>query len=734
MLSKVILIGVMWAATVFGSACSATLEYIVTYEKGAPVLHVDAVATSLSGTSIDLIFRTEAAYVSEHVSNLESSVGRPVSRGEGRWLVRGVGKTLSYSYDIDRFVRWRPNVPWGTSDDIAVYFDDECGILMAPYFFIYPDGQEFSSIRVRFVVPEDWVVLVPYSDKGDHYEVQQVTTDLLQDFICRQNIYMGPMEFYSETSVDGCKIQFGKLVGDDFDSELTSRDDVDAYVEATAKSVVTLAEVFGANPYDKFVMYTNFKKLMDGTWLQGKGTRYLGNGYQYWPEHRWDELIGHLRAAWIHRWCAPLLAENTIAKGIFEDYYGHLLAWELFGDPSYPAKMYHYYLMYEWMCAHHDREPDSYTTREDEYDVYFRWEFIGLLLDQEIQKRSNGIYSLADAFCWLYARYANSGYTVTSFDLEQAIGSATGVWLTDVFSTYVYGDAQLPVYEYLADYKPYFEEYAPTFEKTRRRSDFLGHTIPFFVEIVLAASLSKHLPWGIGGEGLASGFAEYVLDRYEIDDLTEANVTEALTAITGENCSDFFTHWASSYGHLSIEDLRAWLRDYRELRAPGANRTIASAAFGSEELAIICDGLVGEDWAGVEPCCRDRIGDTLQPGADIQSVYVWADSEFLYARIDVADGAPAPERVMYSIYIQLPEWTTTSYALQNTSVGPALFVPNEGLRPVPMGIASVFEVAVPLEWIGDPQVVRLRAETRPMGGRWEDRYDDTGWWTISLRQ
>lgn len=580
------------------SVVAASLEYTVSVARNTPTVHVSVVARGLVGSPIELVFRSEASYVSQHVSNLTASRGIPILQDEGRWRVEASSQTLNYEYDIDKVIRWRPNVPWGTSNDIAVYFDNECGILMAPYFFIYPDRQEFTSIRVQVIVPDDWVVVLPYADRGDYYEVQQVTTSLLQDFICRSAIYMGPMEFYSEVTIDGCTIRFGKLERDDFTYDVVSQADADAYVEATAKGIAVFEDLFGTNPYSAFALVTNFKRFVGGEWLQYPGGRYSGNGYQYWPEHRWDELVGHLRAAWIHRWYAPLLSENTIAKGIFENYYGHILAWELYADPAYLGKLYHYYLMYEWMYKHHARTPDSYTAHEDEYETYIRWEFVGLLLDEEIREQTGGDHRLADAFQWLYQRYANTGHIVTPSDLEQAIGSATGVWLDDIFSTYVYNDEQLPVYKYLSDYRTNFEAYSPTFEESRLRNDFLGHTIPFFIEIVLAASLAEHLAWGIGGEGWAAVFAEYMLDHYDIDVLSEDNVTEALSLLTGEDCSDFFTHWGETYGRLTVNEVVAWLHDYAEGKASAVQESWL-LGFSRGRNAFDVDGQV-DDWSDVE--------------------------------------------------------------------------------------------------------------------------------------
>ena len=576
---------------------AASLEYSVTIKPGKPTAHIVATVQRARGTSIKLVLKNEASYVEKYILNIKSKNKVLRRIGEGKWSARATNGALTYEYDIANIVPWHPNVPWGTSNDIAVYINSQCALIMAPYFFVYPDHQEFTSIRLRFHVPAEWKIVTPYITEGDFYVVQQVSSSLLYDFINRQQIYMGQMQFYAEKNVDGCIVKFGKLFADD-EQEILTQNDVNKYVDATARTLQSLTALFGSNPYTVFAMYTNFRHGSGNRQFTYQGTRYLGNGYQYWPEHRWDELVGHAMLAWVGGGeGTPLRAKLPIVKGIFEDYYGHTMAWQLFGDRSYLAKIYHYFLMYEWMYDHHSRGANSYTTHGDEYDWYFRWEFIGLLLDRQIQNRSKGAHNLADAINWLYRKYANSGHVVTPFDLEQAIGLATGVWLNDIFTKYVYKDMRLPVDEYLAKYKSAFQDYIDIFQQAFYRDDYCGHIVPFFIDIVLAASCSKHLPWGIGGERHAPEFAKYVLEHYQLDQLTNKDVTDALSKLTGEDCSDFFTHWEDSYGRLTLESIVGWLKDYKN--GSVEQSSIKGASARSEEAKPIGEVTAGViSWSG----------------------------------------------------------------------------------------------------------------------------------------
>jgi len=562
MVLRVVVWGLLYLTAVGAAAAGASLTYVVTVVPGAQTVHVAATIEGSRSNFATLALRSEATYVESYITNMHCGSTSATDTGQGRWSVSGTTSPLAYEYDIARIVPWDPNVPWGTDSDIGVYVDGQCALFMAPYLFVYPDRLDLSSIRVKFVVPQNWSIVTPYSFDGEFHVAQKVTKSLLDDFLGRQQIYMGPMRFYAERNAGTCVVKFGQLLGDDNTWDIGSQADVDAFADATAAAVLALSGMFGAVPYDTFAMYTNFRR---GNWAF-QGTRYFGNGYQYWPKGRWDELVGHAAYAWASDWYAPLLVEYTLAKGVIESYYGQLLAWELFQDPTYCAKMYRNFLMYEWMYNHHARPSTSYTGERDEYDAYFRWEFIALLLDQQIRASSGNGKTLEDAMRWLYAKYVNSGHRVSASDLQQAIRSSTGVDLSGAFSKYVSGQAKLPVYEYLADYRQYLAPYVRVFERTKYHNYPCGHVVPLFVDMVLSAALGEHLAWALGGEAHAIDFAERILTEYKLNALTESDVTRTLSAMTKHDCSDFFTYWEGSYGRLTLAEVTAWLKDYVYIR------------------------------------------------------------------------------------------------------------------------------------------------------------------------
>lgn len=550
------------------------LNYTVTIQKGQPYAHIRLEISGITSSSLTLRFKEEAWYAENYVHNLSaSSGGSPLTitdQGQGIWKVDSIGSSLTLEYDIDKVIPFGYYTP--NQNEISVYLSDEGGVIMAPYFFIYPDVADANSIQIKFEVPADWMVVTPYLPEGDHFEVQRITRSLLVDFINRQQIYMGKMKFYAELEIDNCTVKLGVLEADkshDTMETYRTQADVENALSVIVKCLENLVDLFGENPYRVFTMYTRFSPSSGGPRFPDE--RYMGNGYAYWCEHRWDELLGHMIYAFVANagipgcGCAPLLAEEEIMKGIGEMYYGPKLAWGLFNDSVYLGKSYYWYLIYE-------RFSQSDKIGWWEFPVYLKGPFVGLMLDNEIQEATGGAKSLNDVMKYLYSTYKNTGHIVDYHDLQVATKTVTGEDFPELFSRYIYGNEKIP-YKYIQNYKSYFLDYPDRFVEAYRFAEvpLYGYTIPLFINIELIVHREEHVPMGafIFASNNVKNFADYMLSHYTIDNLTERDVEEALGALTGADCSGFFTRWEESYGRLSLEELKDWLRDYSKGQGGG---------------------------------------------------------------------------------------------------------------------------------------------------------------------
>lgn len=144
--------------------------------------------------------------------------------------------------------------------------------------------------------------------------------------------------------------------------------------------------------------------------------------------------------------------------------------------------------------------------------------------------------------------------------------------------------------------------------------------------------------------------------------------------------------------------------------------------------SIDCSARTEVEWSNTEPLVTDPRGDTQETNADIVSLQCLVDGGCLYARLTVAGSANSAQgRVRFSVYLESSEWSVgTQYGLHSDDT--SLYGPAGRIAPILVEIGESVEFAVPLQLIGYPSSVLVKAEARPTGGTWADRYDDTGDW------
>jgi len=555
--------------------CVPDLNYTVSIQNDRPTIHIQLEITNPGSTALTLRFRTEAWYAENYVHNLSAnSSGRSLNvthTGQGMWMISAVGNSTTFEYDIDKSIPMGYFTPDNTT--ISVYFNDQGGVIMPPYFFIYPDVADASAITIKFNVPAGWQIVTPYPAEGDHFGVQRITACLINDFLNRQGVEMGVMKYYAQEQVGNCTIEFGILNTDHgWDAGLFgSHADLEEALNVSAEILENLTNLFGGNPYKVFVVYTNFRPYSGGPVYPNE--KYMGNTVGYWPEHRRDELIGHMFYAFMafgQNASAPLTSLEDVAKGMGEMYYGPKIAWEMFNDPIYLGKLYYWYMVYE-------RFYQSNTTGSWEYPVYVKGPFWALMLDNETQRLTGGAKSLDDVVRYLYSNYKDTGHEIDHDDIQNAMQAVTGKNVSDLFSLYVNGNEEIP-YKYVQDLKPYFLNYPQPFAEA-----LFNMTIPLFINIEVVLHQEGHIPGNVyvhADDNLGS-FATYVFSHYAITNLTGENVEDALSAITGANCSGFFTHWQDSFGSLSLNDVKQWLQTYSQSQVGKVQLVVNQAPGGT---------------------------------------------------------------------------------------------------------------------------------------------------------
>jgi hypothetical protein len=479
------------------------------------------------------------------------------------------GGSLDIDYDVDNIVL-SPQSNNSSSvkqpHDVNVYIDNQrnCGMIYGAATFLIPcnvDGYYASQIKIKFEFPKDknWKIVCPYKEiDDDTYVVAPTSRDLIVDFASRRGIYFGKMKFFSEKKVGNCTIEFGILEADEsyyMNSLIKNQNDLDHNVELTSKAVVALTKMFGNNPYPVIPIADSI--IVHG-YRYPSGAGIVG-GNQYWPSNRYDETVGHLFYSWMREtYWTPTGSNYLICKGIGEFYYGNKIAYEVTKKRQYLGKIYANYLVYKRALG------TRYFDREEIKDAYYRGMVVGLYLDKLIQKETQGTKSLDNVMGYLYKKYKNTGHEINNKDLEAAINIVTGQDNSDVFNKYVYGDNEIPVQDYIQPYKSSFPDFIKILNSDEwPGKNYHGYTIPFFVDLEMAIRSPIHLPVGILVLNHYDDFAKYVLKNYDIDTLTKEDMVESLNKLTSvEDNSDFFEQWKDSYGELSLEEMKEWLKSY----------------------------------------------------------------------------------------------------------------------------------------------------------------------------
>ena len=86
------------------------------------------------------------------------------------------------------------------------------------------------------------------------------------------------------------------------------------------------------------------------------------------------------------------------------------------------------------------------------------------------------------------------------------------------------------------------------------------YKIPYFINIEMTLQKDQHIMAGIFAEVYAEQFANYMISNYNINSITKNDVVVSLSELTGRDCSGFFSHWEDTYGIISIEALKDWLK------------------------------------------------------------------------------------------------------------------------------------------------------------------------------
>lgn len=496
--------------------------------------------------------------------------------GMGGWTLTSGGGEVRIEYLMPAIIRFAGTVGGssGGATEVALYIGTDAALIMGPYLFMEPLLFDASTITLHFQAPPAWEIFTPYRKVGDHYEAFRVTSNLIDDFVRRQQIYLGTMRFTASEDIDGTTVALGILASDksyDVHRSLDSQGAVDAFVNASAMSYRGLTELFDANPFPVYTMYSSYATTFGGgDGYRFSGSRFFGNGQGIWTEPRYDYLAGHMLSSFVSRGDAPIRGDDQVTVAIGEMYYGKEIARRNFDPTPYEGRWLHHYYAYERMW----NEPGI----ADKTDFFAKFQpmFFALLLDHEIRKATDGQKSLDDVFAHLYHSTAAEDQ-IGLDDIVTATETVTGHDPNPAYQDYIIGRGHMPLAPLVEPFLPSKAGYPALAQEGWPWLLFEGHWEPLFALIEITIHREPHVMAGLlDTYGRLDEFAARLLVHRGSDRLLSAQEIEAaLSDVTGADATGFLDRWIGSHGALTTQGFDDWLEDYSAAKAQG-NQNVGS--------------------------------------------------------------------------------------------------------------------------------------------------------------
>lgn len=459
--------------TLAGHAAGTTkILYTLSFpEAQAHYVDVEMQLNGLTQKSLDLkmpVWAPGSYLVREFARNIEtisaSANGKSISIKKTRkniWRINTTGiSAVTVKYRVYAF-----EVSVRTS-----FIDVEHAFLSSPDIFIYPAGMLDQPSTIHIIPYKKWdkVSTSLAAVNNDAFTLTAPNYDILFD----SPVEVGNQDVFSFTT-GGVNYEVAMCGEGNYDKERLKKDMAKIIDEETA--------VFGENPNKRYIFIVH-NYLRGGGGLEHLSSTVLGaTRTAYTDEKGYQSFLSLVAHEHFHLWNVKRL--RPIALGPFdydnENYTTNL--WIAEGFTSYyqdiilrRAQLYpteNYFKLLSDNISALENQPgvNIQPVADASYDAwikayrpnenavnstisyYSKGSLIGLLLDLEIIKNSNGTKSLDDVMKYMYDQYykiKKRGYTDTEFKL--ALEKFAGKNLDDFYKNYITGLTPLDFNKYLA--------------------------------------------------------------------------------------------------------------------------------------------------------------------------------------------------------------------------------------------------------------------------------------------
>jgi predicted metalloprotease with PDZ domain len=239
------------------------------------------------------------------------------------------------------------------------------------------------------------------------------------------------------------------------------------------KIVEAQVAMMGDVPYKDYTFFIHAHARDDGGLEHSNSTSIIMERFNFRPESRYKGFLGIVSHEFFHVWNVKRIRPDAlgpfdysrenhtkllwVAEGLTE-YYANLMMRRagLFSDEEYLANLSSGIQTVQTLPGRFEMSVEEasfdawikyYRPNENsvnsQISYYDKGQLLGLLLDLEIRKLSNGAKSLDDVMRYLYAEFFKKGRNYTPADFQRAAELMAGSSLEQFFARYVRGRDEL---------------------------------------------------------------------------------------------------------------------------------------------------------------------------------------------------------------------------------------------------------------------------------------------------
>jgi len=722
------------------------LTYRVKIVPNAPG-HVEAMLEGVTDGSVTFSMAADGrgfdwmANVSEVRAAAAGGTPLPLSQDSAGWHISTQGQatlTFSYTFGVGLVDTRREAIV----DRNSLIIQDRAGYFENCAVFAFPDV-DVKRIRVVFDVPQGWTVCTSFIPEGNNsYWVEGIPdlrTDLIENYT-RMGIAKSVVcETCGDIEIMFVDYENPPSVWQQFWSPRygTTRDEeIHWQIRRTCELIQYYTALLGSWPGgSRFAMSIS-------TTGGAESGYYCDRGMQVWQRERYPDLVHHVLHAWINPWPHfPIYLDAPEMVYVIKEgpttFYEHRAASELSGDPKWAGKAYASYQVTR-------RAAQFGLLGRDTINTYCYAEVRLIALDREIRQATGGAKSLDDLLALLGRRYGVNRQHFTREDLIRAINEVAGADLTAFYSRYMQDrvgdvpDIADVMAQYGDGYLAWIDEYTRPEQWGYAAK---GKRTMFFVALEISMTVGEGIE---GDHAVIEGSGIFNLTEFGNRlralkrTVTEADVIDVLSSITGRAEADFFDFYTIGSFRPSVVEINEWLStpdaqiQIDQPSTAGQPQEGQSAPSTKPQMdlggaAIKPDG-DPSDWGSRQPLATSPSGsNAAQAGADLAAFYAFADDRYLYLRLDQHGGFPQPplQDLTYSFDIKSREWGRQAYQVSVANSGASTyFLPTEGNTPHHenaqmlqiQAIGQVLEAVVPLDLLDNPREMTIKAYVNPSGG------------------